>query len=195
MSRYYLKAQRFNKKIRNILLKNEIIKKSSSKVITQVFSTYCQILMISEKKKSFKKLKQSNEYKKMLKNFKDCSTKTLKTLIKPSYDFIQSKDVIIVSSLLNNKNIVNIFIKTFWYKNSKKNIDIILSSLLNDIVYLYVVAGNHKKNKNYKLIKEKDIKNFTNILEINKNFQNKVQMLFPRQCNHLIVFVNSLLNI
>ncbi|MDE6476861.1 MAG: hypothetical protein K2L48_01485, partial [Mycoplasmoidaceae bacterium] len=70
------------------MLKNKIIKKSSSKVVPQVFSTYCQTLMINEKSKSFRNLKQSNEYKKMLKEFKDCSKKSLKFLVKPPYHFI-----------------------------------------------------------------------------------------------------------
>lgn len=196
MSLYYLKAQRFNNKIKHFLLKKKIATKANSKIISNIFSTYCQILLINEKyKKSYKNLKSSTEFKKMLKEFQEFTNKSIRLGIKPPYHFIHSDDVYFLSSLFNNKNIISVFLKVFWYKNNIPNLENVLSSLLNDVIYLNVVSNKHKKIKNYKNISNEDIKIFTNILEVNKNFHKKIQILFPRQSNQVIVFVNSLLNI
>ncbi len=195
MSRLYLKSKRFNKKIKRSLVRKKVISRHSPEAISKIFSTYCRILLINKKYHSLNDLKKTNEFKELLKEFKDSVKKSIKLQVKTPYKFISSNSVYFLSSLFNNQNINNIFIKVFWSKSRPKNLETVLSSLLNDVIYLFAVASKYKKVKNYIDIKEQDVTLFTNILEINKNFHKKIQILFPRQSNPVIVFVNSLLNI
>ena len=151
--------------------------------------------MIDSKFRSFKLLKKSPEFNKMLRVFTNISKKSMNLKIKPPYKFISSDDVYFLSSLFNNKILIDIFIKTFWYKKNQKNLCNVLQSVLNDIIYLYVIASKYKKIKKYSDITQKDIDIFSNILEINKIFHKKIQILLPAKTNSVIVFVNSLINI
>lgn len=195
MLKYRSEIKRFKNKIYKLLKKEEVVNPQDLELITNIISTYLKLIMISDQYDTYKKLEPSKEFTSIMNLSKKLSNdqKLLKKDIE--YSFINPEEIAHINNLINNKEVQDLFLEVFSYKNYSPKKEQMLFSLLNDIVYLYFLVTKYKKPKSYTDITEADMINFSHILEINKWAQNKIQILFTKDSNKVIVFINNLLNI